>query len=304
MLRLFLLAVLASILGCADTLDGVGHVHDLRLLGMKAEPPELFLGDMRPVTVTALVANPAGGLPISCKWTTCAQQDSATSRCLESSPGFAMLGESIETATADGAEPSVMFTPDLALLTMVAQADPYRGLGGIRQVVQIEVQAGAENVVGFKRVVFQPPSKVPVTLNVNPIVGPVEFNDAGWGPTDTVRFSVAPPRMMGVMMGSSVKNQLAILEDRSLPEDYVVRTFEGETRVLHETWRYNYFATHGSFSPTQGGGNNLLFADAGIETTWAPVGTEDGGSGPTTVWIVVRDGRGGENWVARHAEAP
>jgi len=35
------------------------------------------------------------------------------------------------------------------------------------------------------------------------------------------------------------------------------------------------------------------------------VGTEDGGSsGPTTVWIVVRDGRGGENWTVRHAVAP
>jgi hypothetical protein len=310
MLRLRFVVLFAVFLGCADTLDGVGNVHDLRILGMRAEPPEQLLGDPRPVTVTALIANPPGGFLVGAKWTTCATQDSTTSRCLESSPGYAELdagmGATVMTGPA-GAEPSVTFLPDFALLEQIRQADPYRGLGGIRQVIQVELRAGDERIVGFKRMVFSFPSQPPVALNTNPPIGPIEFNDAGWAPDASVTFTVTPPRTPGQMgmIGAPARNQLAILEDPSLAEDYVVRTFEGETRVLRETFRYNFFASNGTFSPTQAGGANLLSSDAGpIQAQWSRVDTEDAGSGPTTVWIVVRDGRGGESWVSRQAVAP
>lgn len=294
--------------GCScGVLDGPGHVHDLRLLAMRADPPEQRLGPgTMPVTVTALVASPAQSVVASATWSTCAQQDSATTRCLESSPGFAVLGESMVTIGPDGAEPSITFAPDPVLLELLRQSDPYRGLGGLRQVVQVELRAGEESVVGFKRVVFVLPTGMQAALNTNPVVGPVEFNDAGWAPGAPVLFTVPPPRIAGQMMlmAPPAKNQVAVLEDKSLREEYEVRTFEGELRTLQEAWRYNFFATHGSFSPQAAGGSNLLRGDAGVEANWSRVELEDGGSGPTTVWIVVRDGRGGENWTTRHAEAP
>ncbi len=301
--------VLAAFLGCTDPLDPVGNVHDLRLLAMRADPPEQRVGDLRPVKVTALIANPPGEFLVGCTWVTCAEQDSATSRCLETSPGFSVLdaGEfSVVQTGPDGAESSVTFQPDLALLKMIGAADPYRGLAGVRQVVQVELRAGAETVVGFKRVVFTIPTGAPVALNQNPVVGPIEFNDAGWAPDASVTFELAPVRMPGRMPPGTpqVSNHLVVLEDKSLQEDYSVRTFEGETRVLHETWRYSFFASRGSFNPTSAGGANLLNPDAGVDTFWSPISNEDGGSGATTVWIVVRDGRGGESWVVRHALAP
>ena len=299
------LAVFALLAGCSTTLDGVGNVHDLRILAMRADPPEQLVTDPRPVTVTALIANPPGGFLVSAKWTTCAAPDSDTSRCLESSTGYAVLGESTVKTGPEGAEPSVTFLPDPELLKQVAQADQYRGLAGLRQIIQVDLRAGDQQAVGFKRMVFSVPSKNPI--NVNPVVGPVEFNDAGWAPDASVVFTVAPPRMLGQGMGMAVpaRNQLAVLEDRSLPEFYEVRTFNGDVRKLQEAWRYNFYVSHGTFSPTAGGGNNLLSTDAGnIETQWARVDGEDGGSGPTTVWIVVRDGRGGETWAVRRAEAP
>ena len=309
MSRFGFVLVLAALAGCTEPLDGVGTVHDLRLLAMRADPPEQLLGDPRPVKITALIANPPGGFLVGCKWTTCSEQDSATSRCLEGSPGYAELDAGTLSAVMtgpDGAEPSVMFLPDFALLKAIAAADPFRGLAGVRQVIQVELRAGDETVVGFKRMVFALPSMPPVALNTNPIVGAVEFNDAGWAPDASVQFTVTPPRAPGPMgmFGGPAVNQLAVLEDKTLQEDYVVRTFEGERRTLRETWRYNFFASRGAFSPTQAGGANLLNADAGVEARWSPVDGVDGGSGPTTVWIVVRDGRGGESWAVRHAEAP
>ncbi|MBS1149956.1 MAG: hypothetical protein H6Q89_1654 [Myxococcaceae bacterium] len=322
MQRAAFLAVLALLPGCNGALDGPGSVHDLRLLAMRADPPEQRLGSDAGVTVTALIANPPGGFLVSAKWSTCAEQDSATTRCLETSPGFTRLGESTVKTGPDGAEPAITFGQDPALLELIRQADPYRGLAGLRQVVQVELRAGDETVVGFKRMVFVlpfgvarpppgpfdagPPRGPLPQLNTNPVVGPLEFNDAGWAPETTVLFTVPPRRTPGQPPTAPVtaRNRLAVLEDPRLREDYVVRTFSGEPRTLQETWRYNFFATHGSFSPVSAGGSNLLGSDGGIEANWGRVEGEDGGSGPTTVWIVVRDGRGGENWTIRHAEAP
>ncbi len=292
---------------CSDTLDGVGNVHDLRMLAMRADPPDvLIVPNAGPVTVTALIANPPGALPVTCTWTTCAAPEGETSRCEPSSPGFAVLGSSTEMTGPLGAEPKVTFRPDPALLQTLRELDQFKGLLGLRQQVQLEIRAGNESVVGFKRVVYTVFTGAPVMLNRNPVVGPIEFNDAGWPEDAGVVFAIAAPRPPGPPVPTGdARNLMAVIEDRSLREDYVVRTFEGDTRTLTETWRYNFFASNGAFSPTQAGGANLLAADGGvIETRWARVDGEDGGSGPTTVWIVVRDGRGGESWAVRTATAP
>ena len=93
--------VALAAVGCGE-LDTADRVHDLRLLAMKAEPPEqvlpvAFLADggvvayppadggtprvppLAPVTVTALVADPAGeGREVTYRFSTCAQLESDT----------------------------------------------------------------------------------------------------------------------------------------------------------------------------------------------------------------------------------
>ena len=100
--------------------------------------------------------------------------------------------------------------------------------------------------------------------------------------------------MMGFRggMAAAAKNLIAVLEDKSQRSDYLVTTFTGERRTLHEAWRYNFFTSRGSFSAPTAGGSDILGRDDG----------EDGGT--ATIWIVVRDGRGGEAWTARQAVAP
>ncbi len=301
--QLLLLFVVA---GCSDPLDSADKVHDLRMLAMRVEPPEQTVLAAQPVTASALIADPAGaGRSVHCRWTTCSQLDGDTGRCLDSSPSFAVLGESDVIAGVEGAEPSVQFPPDPALLTAVQQSDPYRGLGGVRQIVQLEITAGAESVVGLKRAVFLLPLGPPPVLNVNPVVGPIEFNDAGWAPDASVTLTRQPVRMMGFRMptdAGTVRNQVAVLEDKSLRADYQVTTFTGERRTLHEAWRYNFFTSRGGFTPATAGGADILGRDAGIETRWQSTEGED--AGVTTVWIVVRDGRGGETWTSRQAILP
>ena len=298
--------VLWLLFGCINPLDSADKVHDLRLLAMRVEPPEQSVLAAKPVTASALIVDPGGGRrAVHCRWVTCAQLDGNTGRCLDDSPGFSVLSESDFLDAAEGGEPSMQFTPDPALLAQVQQLDTYRGLGGVRQVVQLELSAGVEAVVGIKRAVFLLPLGPPPTLNTNPVVGALEFNDAGWAPDASVSFIPEPPRPIGFRMmggGGAVKNQLAVLEDKALKQDYQVNTFTGERRTLHETWRYNFFTTLGGFTPGTAGGADILGRDAGIETQWKRNAGEDGGV--ATIWVVVHDGRGGETWTRRQAIEP
>ena len=298
--------LLLGFLGCSDVLDGVGNVHDLRLLAIRAEPPEQLVTYDGGIVVTALFANPPGGYLVGGKWTTCPELDSATSRCPEGSADTVLLGETTSETTLEGGQASVTFGVNPLLLSKIVKADPYRGFAGIRQVIQVELRAGDERIYGIKRVVFHVPTPKPRKLNVNPVVGDVRFNDGGWEPGVPVQFKVVAPSTPSQQFNPpAVRNELRIVEDEALFETYDVTTFEGETRTLKETFRYNFFTNNGTFSPTQAGGANLLNPNAGsIVTTWAPVDSEDNGSGPTAVWIVVRDGRGGESWTVRRAEAP
>jgi hypothetical protein len=302
MRRLPLMLLIAA---CTAALDPADRVHDLRMLAIRVDPPEESLLQPSPVTATALIADPGGGgRAVHYRWVTCAQLDGDTSRCLESSPAFTALGEGDVNAMAEGAEPSVTFNPDSSLLTQLAQLDTYKGFLGLRQPVQLELSAGTEAVVGIKRMEFflPPLDGGAFSVNVNPVVGPLEFNDAGWEPDASVTF-LAQPKAMGFRPpGAAVRNTVAVIEDKTLRQDYLVTTFTGERRSVHETWRYNFFATLGGFSPAVAGGADPLGRDAGIETQWTPVDGQDGGT--LTVWVVVRDGRGGETWVTRHAVAP
>src|SRR4051794_40185189 len=111
------LLTLGLLVHCSDPVDTADQVHDLRLLAMRVEPPEQSLASAQPVTVTALLADPFGaGRPVHCRWATCADLDSDTSRCLDGGPGYTLLAEADVSATAGGAEPSVTFSPDPVLL--------------------------------------------------------------------------------------------------------------------------------------------------------------------------------------------
>lgn len=335
------LCVAVAAVGCGE-LDTADRVHDLRLLAMRADPPEqvlpvAFLPDggvvpvvgggrdggtgglprvpaIAPVTVTALMADPAGnGRDVSYRFSTCAQLTSDTHRCEQDSPAYQVLAEGILTPTDVGGEPQVTFTPDYTLLGQVVSRDPYRGLGGVQLPVQIELSAGDESVVGYKRVTFtlgqalQPP-------NTNPVIQSLLYNDADWAPDQQLEFvsTLRATRGPGGFRppggeadgGTTGQNRITPVVDPSQVEEYDRPTLDNSGTVhFTEQWRYNFFATQGTFSSAStGGGNIVTGADSSTASNWTVLRDEPGGS--MTLWVVVRDGRGGESWISRKAIAP
>jgi len=321
--RLSLLAAAAALLACTGSVDTADRVHDLRMLGMRAEPPEVVLPvafrpdgsvvsvgprpPLPPITLTGLIADPGGGgRAVDYEISICSERDSETARCLGDSPGYRVLGEGQVTPTALGAEPSVTFTPTWEDLSGAVVEDPYHGFGGLPVALQLEVRAGDEAVVGIKRVVFTASLGAPLPPpNRNPALDGVTYAGAAWAEGASVDFNgTVHPGFRGSTVTSD--NPIEVTPTASLFEDYDRTAFDGSTVHFSEAWRYSFFATAGSFSPASAGGNGPPGTQPGqgdpVDTKWMPDLGEAGG--PVTVWIVVRDGRGGETWVVRQANAP
>jgi hypothetical protein len=328
--------VALALVACGE-LDTADRVHDLRLLAMRAEPPEqvlpvAFLPDggvvaypspdggaprvppLAPVTVTALVADPLGaGREVTYRFSTCAQLESDTRRCTEDSPRYRVLAEGAVTPSELGGEPSVTFTPSYALIGDIVRRDGLHGFGGINLPVQIEISAGEESVVGFKRVAFQFGPRPLPPPNQNPVFQGLDYNGATWAEDATPQFLATerPAREIpgtgtetdgGTQVGS---NRVTPRVDPARFEEYDRPTFDGPPVHFIESWRYNFHATQGTFSPaaTGGGGNATTGNDSSTASSWNTLPGQTT-AGPMTVWVVVRDGRGGESWIARRALAP
>ncbi|HEY8210861.1 MAG TPA: hypothetical protein VIG99_25430 [Myxococcaceae bacterium] len=313
----------AALLACTGSIDTADRVHDLRMLALKADPPEVVLPvafrpdgsivsigpkpALPPITFTGLIADPAGaGRAVDYELAICSERDPETARCVEGVPSYRVLATGAMTPTALGAEPSVTFTPTWEDISAAVVADPYHGFGGLPVVLQLEVEAGGEEVVGVKRVVFTASLTGPLPPpNRNPAVDGVTYGEQAWAEGVSVELNGEVHRGL---RGSTVTadNPIEVQPTASLFEDYDRTAFDGSTVHFSEEWRYSFFATAGSFSPSNAGaGNGPPGGGSGsdpVTTQWVPDLGEVGG--PVTVWIVVRDGRGGETWVVREATAP
>jgi hypothetical protein len=75
---------------------------------------------------------------------------------------------------------------------------------------------------------------------------------------------------------------------------------DGGSRKLRESFRYSFFSTQGRFSPNRtGGADPVTRVEAPTEAKLTLVEGEP--TGDFTVYVVVRDGRGGETWSRRTA---
>lgn len=321
MKRALLTGLFCAALGAAacGSLDSPDHVRDLRMLAIRAEPPEqvfalpisldggpsLVLADggldpsvavalagiqVQPITVRALVADPdGGGRPIHYQFAVCdALADGG--RCDLGAPNAYAFKEGDWQPDAGWAELSATFTPKLELLGSAVQKDPYHGFGFLPVPVQLTIQAGDEKVVGFKRLVFtvsfaDEPTPAP---NTNPFIPAVFLDGSLWSATE-------PP----VLTGAEDHLVSPVVVDGG-EESYAKPKFEGGSIPLRESWRYNFYATAGGFSPgATGGQGGLLGTQIPTDTHWRPDDAE--APGPVTCFMVVRDGRGGEGWTVREA---
>ena len=307
-LGLIALAAAATLLGaCTPSFQPADTVVDLRVLGIKADPPEalvdgtadangtLTVTGVEDVTVTALLADPlhdtgtASVLP-----TVCLPSDGA--RCGPSA---------IDLSSVVGPPPEVSFSlahqikgDQLAalqsLLAAAVKDDKLKGLFGVKVqlMLSVDTQDPAGIQTALKTLVFSPrrPDGNP-NKNHNPTalgLKLIELNNH----TETGR--LAPGETLLLKLGVQVG--LRPLLGAGSIEEYDTYDLQGKLVHLREGLSWSFYTT-------EGGDLDRSAADEPLAGVGDPpaglVRFEAARAGQGTLWAVVRDGRSGTSWT-RH----
>jgi hypothetical protein len=273
------LALVLVFAACTPSFENPSSVIDLRLLAVRADPPEVLIDvdalvatHMLPealpdITLTPLVVDPRGaGRAVSYRVEACVNDPNVAIMGGEQRAG--RVGDSVSDSPCaagstlvamgtalpvDGVVPfSVTFRPTLALLMQAGMVDPLGVQLGLPLLLTFTVSAGSETVVAVKRVIFSPRLSPAHEPNANPVVTGFTFR---WS-RDGVRMpldAAAPPQV-------PARAELRFGFQPAVAEAYPARNFSLSERrfyteqVTSETLRYNFYATRGRFAP--GGVNN------------------------------------------------
>ena len=297
---LFLMASL--LVGCVGPSDTPSKVHDLRVLGVRLEPPEImgpscdggiqanFALFPAPVTLTALIADPAGkGRALTYELRACASTDDGTCSRPGESTRLAFGTDAHDGELVLTTRPALTQVGDGGfLIQSVLAEDPFKGLGGVRMPLVLHVYAGTEEVFAQKLMVFSCKLFPGQIANENPVLPGITLPDgSAW-------LEGTPPTFTGP---GAVALKTPDLAPYEVP--YLVPSIQLLPVHLQESWRLAWYADHGAFSPESTGGVNGGGAVSANVTAWTPSSSDAAGS--VRYWFVVRDGRGGMSWLARSA---
>lgn len=280
---LLLVGTLLGIQACTPDFDEVWQVKDLRILALRADPPEVLEATIDatgrlalpetipPVTVTALVVDPTVSETAPVEWELwlCSAEDV---RCDEA--------EVQQLYVPRHSSPMDRITTDVTvpreLLPALLQADPLKGFGGLPVMVELRVWRGPFAARGVKRLVYGaplPPEKEP---NKNPSITDVTVEES--------------------QQEESAWNLLP-QSDPADKERYWVATFVGGKDQYDEYLTYAFYTTAGRLSYGTTGGKPSPFVEnkkiEEVSSDWIPADPAE----PTDLWIVLRDDRGGVDWI-------
>jgi hypothetical protein len=322
--------------GCNTNFAPQYLVSDLRILAIRgevlgaADAADADTGET--VRLSALVANPAG-LPVTVRWKACLPQErQAVSPCLDTSalrnpdaisgPGVVDLGvgTSLDVTVPDAlapvlqdliarahAQPSLACTLYVELPVLVVASAPG---------AQTRVAVKTVRLTPWREAGGDPALKGIYVRNVNPALvrvrtgadeascrgGPAvarpcaTSGDCGPG----VACRVGPPG--SARAGGQCEDPLPAGEQRLCADDrdkvvadpvYNQCLEDGTTQPFFEDVTLQWYATGGTFKGASGSspGSNGNVVDDVVTFTPPP--------GPVTLWVVIRDGRGGEDWLER-----
>ncbi len=322
--HLLVVAVVVAGAACVEPEDNPTTLHDLRVIGMRFEPPEilmpgcnpqLLLGAAagaadggtislppqfqqllaqyagRPLQFSALISDEGGGgRELAYRLLACANRGD---RQCKNEGDFVLLREGKTTAgelTAVVA-PGLQFLDDGAatpLLLEVIQQDTFRGLGGVRVPVVLEVSAPdtGERIYAQKLMVYSCQFFPEQKQNVTPVLPGVEWQGEPW-PEDEVKAHAGREEV-----------RLTPVDFTELEEPYVVPSLQLQPVQLVESWKISWMTTSGTMSTFNTGGT-IPTGDTGRHrSSWQP---DPKATEPrdVTLWFVVRDGRGGSSWTSR-----
>jgi hypothetical protein len=281
-----LLAIAALAGGCRKSFDPATWVVGLRVLAVKAAPPELAADETATLTVLAVDTE---GRPIDVTWDACLLPTPASGstfdlECLTSDAGSAYrpLGGGLSVAYTMAAHP----IDELGLPDSTA---------GFYVPVRLIATAGDAAVPAIYRVRYSlglvPPNQNPAIAGV--FLVPADAPDPV--PAEQlVPLEEATPAE--VLVGDRVKLRATLVAGSA--ETYLVPDGDplaGETREVVELVRISWYSTAGDVRTEVTGEDKPdteIRFDKYLPTT-APAGT------PVDLWIVARDERGGTDWVHR-----
>ncbi|HEY6909462.1 MAG TPA: hypothetical protein VI356_08845 [Myxococcales bacterium] len=265
-------ALLLLLAACTPDFAAPSDVTDLRVLAVQAEPPEARFdpdsGVAGPVAVRVLAVDPSRDAgPESLQLQICGPTDSR--RCDQ--------GPVIDAGTLP-----LSFTLPPIQATALLGNDKLGGFDGIRVQLSFSLDDGSGPVHGDKVVIYSPIT-APCPANRNPAMSGVQLTIAG---ADAGVLSPGTTLLRETEYG--VRPELS----HDAQEDYCTVDLRGNLVHLREQAHYAFFTG-------PGGEFDRDTADEPLDGGAPPDGLSrfiphaDAG----TVWIVVRDGRGGESWL-------
>ncbi|MBK8480192.1 MAG: hypothetical protein IPL40_03285 [Proteobacteria bacterium] len=326
----------AGLAACTPDFEEPWAVRDLRLLALQAEPPELLYRELPPellsagdgaapvdpIRLRALAADPREpGREVEWEIWACTPEASGCREAERRWPVAIDAAGRCQPLAEDAAPPrqrsrldaiTCDFVPTIASLLASLEADPYRGFGGLPLVVELRLFDGSQLVPAFKRLVYTVPlpySPVPAAkqANRNPELVAIEIDGARW---TRDRLATERPRV-----GAGAERELLPIVAEGAKESYLVLTtgaageraeLGGDPPVqeLEEALSYEFYATAGELSHGRTGGRGSTFIiDKKVDdltSRWtAPTPAP---SATPTLWIVVRDDRGGSSWLSFSVE--
>lgn len=291
-MRALALAAALLLTGCPDGLEKQSQITKLRVLAVRAEPPELVLqpdAGLPRTTLTALAVEPSGA-PIGMRFALCELLGGVPSAQLDC-PGDAGFD------LADAGPYSALL--DLGDPRFLAFALAYDG--GIPDAGGL-LAGGVPLVVGFRATApaFGNPDGGPPAQQ-----GSLQILD-GFS-TVTVRTG-APARKNPALAGLRIQEELDGGQPGAAidaPPDRPAQVAAGVTvRFLpvpaakedpSARYGYSFFATAGAISALRSTDTTATGQPAETWVEWtAPLLPQK-----VKVWVVVRDGRGGAGWIER-----
>jgi hypothetical protein len=281
---------------CTPSFASASDVSDLRVLAVQAEPPEaqfdqqgsgsnLVISNVDDVHLRILAVDPARpGNFMTLSASLCAPTDSR--RC-EGGPRF-----DLPRATRNSGDEFSATVPGALLVPVIRFAqsdDKLKGLGGIRVMFALSVADADPHapVYASKLLLYSQRGTPP---NHNPTLSKLTLTRDGVFQKD-----VFPGETLALSLGA-LYGVRPVLADGAR-EEYDTTDLQGRTVHLKEDPSYAFFTTPGAEFDRD-------TADEPIDGIAPPDGLtridsfSRGSDAINKIWVVVRDGRGGESWLS------
>jgi len=274
-----------ALASCVSTFDPASYVTGLRVLAVKAEPPELASGAS--AVATALAVD-TGGQMIALAWAVCL--DPPTPAAPDVNPDC-LLNRSAPYLTPIGSGETVRVTMPTVQLTQLGQLD---ATDGLYVPVVLRAAAGASEVDAVYRLRYTLPFGLPP--NHNPTLdGVVQVNGGEDAPAPDmglpgVVVPLDPATPMPVRSGDELTLRATFAAGSA--ETYLVLNGDPSSRAptqVTEKLRVSWYATAGSFLHETTGEeapDNVFTVDKHLPPAGSPI----------DLWVVATDERGGTDW--------